>query len=92
MSDDINDDDSLPSSDEFSSDKEREEFEKLWARYKQGKEVLKFASEYYKWLGAELQDHGYAIVPEKYTHIPNLPLCLVKLEMFPHTLAVVVLN
>ena len=88
----MNEDDFSFGPDEFKDDKEREEFEKLWARYKQGKETMKVVTEYYAWLLGELQDKGYALVPKKFTQIDNLPLCVFKLQMFPHQLGIAILN
>ena len=85
MSDDLNEN-------EFDNDEDREKFEKVYQRYLRNKKTIELINEYYIWLGEELAEKNYAVVPFKYTGIPNLPLCIVRVPSLNGMIFVNILN
>ena len=71
--------------DEFENEKEREEFEDGFKKYKEMKKSIQDAAQYFSKLTDEINTNGYALVDGKYQHLPNCTILLSKLPIFGST-------
>lgn len=78
--------------DKFENEEDRKEFERLYENFKRAKDSMSYVSEYYKWLKQELNTHGYAVVPEKYTGLKNCPICIMRAPEYLHVMFIAILN
>jgi hypothetical protein len=85
MSDDFNEN-------EFENDEDRERCEKFYKNYLRDKQQVEFVNGYYRWLGEELAEKNYAILPFKYTGMPNTPLCIFRVPSMNNKAFVSILN
>jgi len=79
--------------DEFENDEDKKEFESFFEQYKKAKEFQAHANEYHRWLMKELKENSFAVIPQKYTSMPNYPICIFYVKQFqPYPLIGIVLN
>jgi hypothetical protein len=88
MSDEFND----KFNDEFDDAAERDKFEQFYQNYLRDKKTIEFINEYYIWLSKELTEKNFAVIPFKYTGIPNLPLCILRVPTMNRTIFISILN
>jgi hypothetical protein len=85
MSDELDDN-------EFESEEDKKRFEEIYKNYLRSKKTIQTINEYYVWLGKELAEKNYAVVPFKYTGIPNLPLCILRIPTMNKAVFISILN